>query len=55
MLSQVITVHQAMAERPGPSLPVDSGTSASDTELESGESGDPGFESSSSSLTVLRV
>ena len=49
------TVHEAMAECPGPSLPVDSGASASDTELESGESGDPGFESSSSSQTVLRV
>ena len=34
-----------MAEHPGPSLPVDSGASASDTELESGESGDPGIES----------
>ena len=32
-----------MAEHPGPSLPVDSGASASDTELESGESGDPGL------------
>ena len=48
-------VHEAMAERPGPSFPIDSGTSASDTELESGESGDPGFESSSNSQTVLRV
>ena len=49
MLSQVTTVHKAMAEHPGPSLPVDSGASASlassDTELESGESGDPGIES----------
>ena len=45
MLSQVTTVHEAMAERPGPSLPVDSGASASDTELESGESGDLGIES----------
>ena len=32
-------------EHPGPSLPVDSGASASDTELESGESGNPGIES----------
>ena len=55
LLSQVTTVHEAMAERPGPSLPVDSGASASDTELESGESGYPGYESSSSSQTVLRV
>ena len=47
-------------ERPGPSLLVDNGTSASessDTEIEGGESGDParsiyGFESSSSSQTV---
>ena len=45
LLSQVTTVHEAMAEHPGPSLPVDSGTSASDTELESGESGDHGIES----------
>ena len=45
MLSQVITIHEAMAEHPGPSLPVDSGASASDTELESGESGDPDIES----------
>ena len=36
-------VHEAMAEHSGPSLPVDSGSSASDTELESGESGDPGI------------
>ena len=39
------TVHEAMAERPGPSRPVDSGASTSDTELESDESGDPGIES----------
>ena len=45
LLSQVTTVHEDMAECPGPSLPVDSGASASDTELESGESGDPGIES----------
>ena len=36
---------RGMAEHPGPSLPVDSGASVSDTELESGESGDPGIES----------
>ena len=45
LLSLVTTAHEPMAERPGPSLPVNSGASASHTELESGESGDPGIES----------